>query len=175
MIGAFSSFLEHFLQRFPGKLGRGCQPLDAAGTALRLHCRPPLRSGWDLRVLLRAAGSFSFSPVLRGGEQPAEGDRFIHERDLALLQRADLIVAEVTQPSLGVGYEVGRAMALNKRILCLSRLESGRVLSAMIRGAADGCRFQVWDYEVGEVEVMLDRYFAANPLEQVASSLDPTT
>lgn len=49
------------------------------------------------------------------------------------------------------------------------------VLSAMIRGAADGCRFQVWDYEVGEVEVMLDRYFAAYPPEQVASSLDPTT
>lgn len=49
------------------------------------------------------------------------------------------------------------------------------VLSAMIRGAADGCRFQVWDYEVGEVEVMLDRYFAAYLPEQVVSSLDPTT
>ncbi|XP_005861088.1 PREDICTED: 2'-deoxynucleoside 5'-phosphate N-hydrolase 1 [Myotis brandtii] len=111
----------------------------------------------------------------RAWEQPAEGDRFIHQRDLALLQRADLIVAEVTQPSLGVGYEVGRAVALNKRILCLFRRKSGRVLSAMIRGAADGYRFQVWDYEVGDVEVMLDRYFAANPPEQVASSLDPTT
>lgn len=48
------------------------------------------------------------------------------------------------------------------------------VLSAMIRGAADGSRFQVWDYEEGEVEAILDRYFEADPPEQVAASDDPT-
>lgn len=47
-------------------------------------------------------------------------------------------------------------------------------LSAMIRGAADGSRFQVWDYEEEEVEAMLDRYFEAGPAEQVAVSRDPT-
>ena len=31
------------------------------------------------------------------------------------------IVAEVTQPSLGVGYELGRAVAMGKRILCIYR------------------------------------------------------
>lgn len=145
-----------------------------------------------------------------------------------------MVVAEVTQPSLGVGYELGRAVALNKRILCLFRPQSGRgehskpwmatpslpsflrtqpsapslgplstvpthkkgggrerkggsmegrplhlpppllVLSAMIRGAADGLRFQVWDYEEGEVEAMLDRYFEADPSEEVAASPEPT-
>ncbi|KAM8779663.1 5-hydroxymethyl-dUMP N-hydrolase [Rhynchonycteris naso] len=109
------------------------------------------------------------------GEETAGGDRLIHERDLAWLQQADLVVAEVTQPSLGVGYELGRAVALNKRILCLFRPKSGRVLSAMIRGAADGSRFQVWDYEEGEVEAMLDRYFEADPPKQMASSPHPTT
>ncbi|VFV44882.1 deoxyribonucleoside 5-monophosphate [Lynx pardinus] len=97
------------------------------------------------------------------GEEVAGGDSFIHERDLAWLQQADVVVAEVTQPSLGVGYELGRAMALNKRILCLFRPQSGRVLSAMIRGAADGSKFQVLDYEEGQVEAMLDRYFEADP------------
>lgn len=48
------------------------------------------------------------------------------------------------------------------------------VLSAMIRGAADGSRFQVWDYEEGELEAVLDRYFEAPPPEQVASSPAPT-
>ncbi|XP_019498312.1 PREDICTED: 2'-deoxynucleoside 5'-phosphate N-hydrolase 1 isoform X2 [Hipposideros armiger] len=109
------------------------------------------------------------------GEETAGGDRFIHERDLAWLQQADVVVAEVTQPSLGVGYELGRAVALNKRILCLFRPQSGRVLSAMIRGAADGSQFQVWDYEEGEVEAMLDRYFEAHLPKPVASSPDPTT
>ncbi len=37
-----------------------------------------------------------------------------------------VIVAEVTQPSLGVGYELGRAVALNKRVLCLFRPSSGK-------------------------------------------------
>ncbi|KAM9001690.1 2'-deoxynucleoside 5'-phosphate N-hydrolase 1 isoform X2 [Antechinus flavipes] len=109
------------------------------------------------------------------GEEAAGGDRLIHERDLAWLQQADVVVAEVTQPSLGVGYELGRAVAMNKRILCLFRPQSGRVLSAMIRGAADGTRFQVWDYEENEVETLLDRYFETEPPEPGAASPSPTS
>lgn len=129
-----------------------------------------------------------------------------------------MVVAEVTQPSLGVGYELGWAVALGKPILCLFRPQSGRgeysspgwlipsglsgnstpvssfpsglgqgaewralegvgftfslfpVLSAMIRGAADGSRVQVWDYEEREVETMLDRYFEACLPQGIASS-----
>nr|XP_020769678.1 2'-deoxynucleoside 5'-phosphate N-hydrolase 1-like [Odocoileus virginianus texanus] len=108
------------------------------------------------------------------GEAAAGGDRLIHDRDLAWLQQADVVVAEVTQPSLGVGYELGRAVALHKPVLCLFRPQSGRVLSAMIRGAADGSRFLVWDYEEAEVEALLDRCFEMDPPEQVAASPDPT-
>ncbi|XP_072689045.1 5-hydroxymethyl-dUMP N-hydrolase isoform X1 [Canis lupus baileyi] len=68
------------------------------------------------------------------GEEAAGGDRFIYERDLAWLQQADVVVAEVTQPSLGVGYELGQAMALNKRILCLFRPQSGRGQGRKWRG-----------------------------------------
>ena len=32
-----------------------------------------------------------------------------------------VLVAEVTQPSLGVGYEIGRAVTMKKPILCLYR------------------------------------------------------
>uniref|UniRef100_A0A2K6V3K9 2'-deoxynucleoside 5'-phosphate N-hydrolase 1 n=1 Tax=Saimiri boliviensis boliviensis TaxID=39432 RepID=A0A2K6V3K9_SAIBB len=64
--------------------------------------------------------------LLNSREEAVGDDRLIHERDLAWLQQADAVVAEVTQPSLGVGYELGRAVALNKRILCLFRPQSGR-------------------------------------------------
>ncbi|XP_034377512.1 5-hydroxymethyl-dUMP N-hydrolase [Arvicanthis niloticus] len=104
------------------------------------------------------------------GEEAAGGDQLIHDQDLAWLQQSDVVVAEVTQPSLGVGYELGRAVALGKPILCLFRPQSGRVLSAMIRGAADGSRVQVWDYAEGEVETMLDRYFEACLPQGIASS-----
>ena len=43
-------------------------------------------------------------------------DRSIHDRDLNWLKEADIVVAEVTNPSLGVGYEIGRAIDLNKKI-----------------------------------------------------------
>uniref|UniRef100_A0A8C9V6U4 2'-deoxynucleoside 5'-phosphate N-hydrolase 1 n=1 Tax=Scleropages formosus TaxID=113540 RepID=A0A8C9V6U4_SCLFO len=91
-----------------------------------------------------------------------QGDPW-HDRDVQWLHAADVVVAEVTQPSLGVGYELGRAVAMRKRILCLFRPSSGRVLSAMIRGADDGSPnslVQVRDYVEDEVEMVLDKYFS---------------
>lgn len=61
-------------------------------------------------------------------------DRYIHDRDLDWLQTADVLVAEVTTVSLGVGYEIGRAVESGKKVLCLFRPESGKNLSAMIAG-----------------------------------------
>jgi hypothetical protein len=66
------------------------------------------------------------------GEGPDR--KTIHDRDLTWLREADVIVAEVTTPSLGVGYELGRAVEWNKKILCLYRPDQGRSLSAMIAG-----------------------------------------
>ena len=61
-------------------------------------------------------------------------DEYIYERDMAWLADADLIVAEVSTPSLGVGYELGRAESLGKPTLCLYREQDGRRLSAMVSG-----------------------------------------
>ncbi|XP_068457974.1 5-hydroxymethyl-dUMP N-hydrolase isoform X3 [Clinocottus analis] len=70
----------------------------------------------------------SCSEISERGE--AGGDRAIHDRDLAWLQESEVVVAEVTQPSLGVGYELGRAVTMEKKILCLFRPASGRKTTA---------------------------------------------
>ena len=62
-------------------------------------------------------------------------DREIYERDLAWLKGSDCLVAEVTTPSLGVGYEIGKATAWGKPVLCLFRPDNRRQLSAMIAGS----------------------------------------
>ena len=62
------------------------------------------------------------------------GDRAIHDRDIDWLRQADMIVAEVTTPSLGVGYEIGRAVEWGTRVICLHR-PSTRRLSGMIAGS----------------------------------------
>lgn len=61
-------------------------------------------------------------------------DGQIFERDLAWLKKADALVAEVTQPSLGVGYEIALAEARGLPVFCLFRPRPGLRLSAMIRG-----------------------------------------
>ncbi|XP_047459453.1 2'-deoxynucleoside 5'-phosphate N-hydrolase 1 [Mugil cephalus] len=68
------------------------------------------------------------SPELtdRGEDATAAGDRYIHDRDVDWIRQSDAVVAEVTQPSLGVGYELGRAVDMKKKILCLFRPSSGR-------------------------------------------------
>jgi nucleoside 2-deoxyribosyltransferase len=62
-------------------------------------------------------------------------DRFMHDRDMAWLRACDLLVAEVSTPSLGVGYELGQAVALKKPVLCLYNTDAPHPLSAMVAGS----------------------------------------
>ena len=62
-------------------------------------------------------------------------DEAIYQRDMDWMASSDVIVAEVTTPSLGVGYEIGKAEDLGKKILCLYRSQPGKRLSAMISGS----------------------------------------
>ncbi|KAA3610610.1 MAG: nucleoside 2-deoxyribosyltransferase [Calditrichaeota bacterium] len=61
-------------------------------------------------------------------------DATIFERDIAMLGQADAVIAEVTTPSLGVGYELGRAEMIGKPVLCLFNKQNPNMLSAMLAG-----------------------------------------
>lgn len=71
----------------------------------------------------------------KGDDGP--NDRSIHDRDMTWLKCCDLVVAEVTKPSLGVGYELGWAAAWKKPTLCLYRSDAQGTLSAMIAGSSE--------------------------------------
>lgn len=58
--------------------------------------------------------------------------RYVFERDVAWVRYCDAMIAEVSTPSLGVGYEYGLAVQLGKPVLCVYR--SGVRLSKMITG-----------------------------------------
>jgi nucleoside 2-deoxyribosyltransferase len=68
--------------------------------------------------------------VLAGEARLAE--RAIYERDVAWVRSCDAMVAEVSTPSLGVGYEIALAVQLAKPVLCLYR--QGVFVSRMITG-----------------------------------------
>lgn len=84
-------------------------------------------------VLTEHVGDLTLSDL--GDDGPS--DEYIHQRDLKWLQSADVLVAEVTTVSTGVGYEIGRAVESGKKVLCLFRTDSGKNLSAMIAGCSD--------------------------------------
>ena len=80
-------------------------------------------------VLTEHIGDKTLSAL--GEDSP--GDAYIYKRDMQWLDEADVVVAEITQPSHGVGYEIGWAEG-KKPILCLYREQVGARPSAMLAG-----------------------------------------
>jgi len=103
-------------------------------------------------VLTEHVGDIS---LLENGDDGPD-DRYIHDRDMAWLSRCDFVVAEVSTPSLGVGYELGYAVAMKKPVLCLHRSESERLLSAMIAGSP-GIQTAVYD-SIEEAKKILESF-----------------
>ena len=97
------------------------------------------------------------------GSEHEGGDREIHDRDVKLLRQCSVVVAEVTQPSLGVGYEIGRAVAMGKQVLCLYRPQEGKLLSAMIRGMDNGGNFRTMDYSPDQAEQIFTDFLGPPP------------
>jgi len=88
------------------------------------------RMGRHGRVLTEH--SFGYSPE----DEARFDDHWIYETDMGRLRDADALVAEVTAPSLGVGYEIAKAEEWGKPVLLLYRLRDGRRPSAMLHGNA---------------------------------------
>ncbi|HUQ85283.1 MAG TPA: nucleoside 2-deoxyribosyltransferase [Candidatus Limnocylindrales bacterium] len=79
-----------------------------------------------------------------------------HDRDMKYLVETDIVLAEVTTPSLGVGYEIAKAEEMGKSILCLFRPIKGRSISAMISGSD---KLVLKKYQtVRDVEIIFEQY-----------------
>ena len=71
----------------------------------------------------------------------------VYERDVAWIRECDVLIAEVSVPSHGVGYEIGFALGLGKPVLALH--QDGRKVSKMISGNPDS-RLTVESYQTPE-------------------------
>jgi nucleoside 2-deoxyribosyltransferase len=59
----------------------------------------------------------------------------VYERDTAWIRDCDVLIAEVSTPSHGVGYEIGYALNLGKPTICI--YQEGTTVSKMITGNQD--------------------------------------
>ncbi len=83
----------------------------------------------------------------------------IHDRDLDWVKESDVIVADVSVPSLGVGYELAHAKLWEKKVICLCDMRRCIRLSPMIEGHA---KFEVIKFrEDKEVLKTLDALFSS--------------
>ncbi len=85
-------------------------------------------------------------------------DNEIHDRDLAWINESDIVIANVSTPSLGVGYEVRKCIEIKKPTLCLYKKQDKK-LSAMIAGSG----IRVAEYEtvegaINEIEIFLKEF-----------------
>ncbi len=119
----------------------------------------------EIIALLRGYGEVLTEHVASPGLTPAGeeslSDREIHDRDLAWLAACDCVVAEATTASLGVGYEIARAVEWGKPVLCLFRPARGGALSAMIAGCP-GVRVERYE-TAADLAARFADYFAALP------------
>ncbi|HEY9153015.1 MAG TPA: nucleoside 2-deoxyribosyltransferase [Anaerolineales bacterium] len=85
--------------------------------------------------------------------------REVYERDVAWIQAAGAVVAEVSVPSHGVGYEIGFALNAGKPVLCL--FQEGRKVSKMISGNTHP-KLQVNMYRDSAHAIKIMKEFLAN-------------
>lgn len=95
------------------------------------------------QVLTEHVGDLSLSTV------EDKGDKAIYEQDTVWLRDCDVVVAECTQVSLGVGYELAYAEAHGKEVHIFYRPKETQ-LSAMLAGNG---RFHIHQY-ADEAEIM---------------------
>jgi nucleoside 2-deoxyribosyltransferase len=83
----------------------------------------------------------------------------VYERDCAWVRACDAMIAEVSTPSHGVGYEIAYALELGKPVLCCHRL--GARVSKMIMGNTRAglslCGYQETGRVLGGVDAFLEK------------------
>ncbi len=83
---------------------------------------------------LKAKYNLLSDHVAYGDVHEGLDDRQLYQKDIRLINEAQLLVAEVSAPSVGTGYEIAMALHVGKRVVCLYRNGSKRRLSMMLNG-----------------------------------------
>jgi nucleoside 2-deoxyribosyltransferase len=94
--------------------------------------------------------------IVDGGENPLD----IYQRDVNWIDESDLLIAEVSTPSHGVGYEIGYALSLQKPVLCL--YDQGVVVSKMITGNPHPLLSVKAYRDLADAEAILRDYLASS-------------
>ena len=80
----------------------------------------------------------------------------VYQRDVGWIEQCDAMVAEVSTPSVGVGYEVAFALNIGRPVLCLHT--SGLFVSKMITGNPAPKLTVAMYHDLGELDTRLNSF-----------------
>ncbi len=75
------------------------------------------------------------SQIKRSSEEDASNFQDAYKNNMKSIKNADILVAEVTNLSSGIGYLISTALNLKKPVLALFQKNSGKKPSTMIKGS----------------------------------------
>ena len=84
--------------------------------------------------------------------------RAVFDRDVKWVENCDAMVAEVSTPSHGVGYEIALALFLNKPVFCCYR--EGVAVSKMLTGNTHPCLILVSYSDEKNLLAAMDQFLA---------------
>src|SRR5664280_498572 len=84
----------------------------------------------------------------------------VYERDIAWINSCEVLIAEVSTPSHGVGYEVAYTLSIGKSVLCL--YQAGRPISKMLTGNSHA-HIRVISYQNTDDTIKIVRSFLSRP------------
>ena len=88
-----------------------------------------------VEVILLLGGEVPSAHITNTGIEETDGKAApsdIYLRDITWIGESDMLIAEISTPSHGVGYEIGFALNMNKPVLCLYKEKIA--VSKMITG-----------------------------------------
>ena len=83
----------------------------------------------------------------------------VYQRDVNWVNECDVLIAEVSTPSHGVGYEIALALQQEKRVLCC--YQAGRKVSKMLLGNTSATLSLYAYQDARDVLAELERYLGA--------------
>lgn len=102
------------------------------------------RTGREIAAIIKSAGYELISPWVISEDPNDSLDKAgVFERDASGVMGCDMIIAEVSTPSHGVGMEIMLAHTLGKKVICVYR--QGIKLSWMIKGLPDAVLIEFKD------------------------------
>ena len=96
-------------------------------------------------------------------QEKLHGAEEVYSRDIAWIEASDTLVAEVSTPSHGVGYEIAYALNLGKPVLCIYQKDA--TVSKMLTGN---------DQPSLRVQAYKDTKEALRLLEHFLAEISPT-